>query len=291
MCYFTDESCRLTARGTIALDIDGTITRRDHQIPEDVARFFEGLTREGWQFIFVTGRPLAFAMRTLPRLSFPYLLGVQNGADLFEMPSKKRIGRFYLSPSLVKTIERLYEGEEEDFIIYSGCDFGDMCYYRPDRFSREMRDYLKELERLADALWKPVKSFEEVEQKEFPLIKCMGSREMIERLDGKLQQVKGIKRAVIKDPISGTLYLILVTHEQANKGDATLTFMERYGLKRPLITGGDDNNDIPLLGVGDVKIAMEGAPDKVRQMATIVAPPGDQMGIIKGLKEGIEGIR
>ncbi|MCB1082363.1 MAG: HAD hydrolase family protein, partial [Chlamydiia bacterium] len=67
-----------------------------------------------------------------------------------------------------------------------------------------------------------------------------------------------------------------------------LTFMEKYQLRRPLIVGGDDNNDLPLLKVGDVRIMMEGAPDMLKPYADITAPPSEQMGIIQGLKEGIK---
>ena len=60
--------------------------------------------------------------------------------------------------------------------------------------------------------------------------------------------------------------------------------MEKFQLKRPLITGGDDNNDIPLLKAGDVRIAMDGAPDALQNIAHIIAPPADRMGIIQGMK-------
>ena len=70
-------------RGVIALDIDGTITDKDHLISDEVADFFEGLYVNGWTFLFLTGRPLSFAMRTLPKLTFSYYLGVQNGSVLF----------------------------------------------------------------------------------------------------------------------------------------------------------------------------------------------------------------
>jgi hydroxymethylpyrimidine pyrophosphatase-like HAD family hydrolase len=59
-------------------------------------------------------------------------------------------------------------------------------------------------------------------------------------------------------------------------------------LKRPLITGGDDNNDIPLLKVGDIRIAMDGAPELLQNLAHIIAPPADRMGIITALEEAID---
>lgn len=274
--------------GTIALDIDGTITDRSHLIPGEVAHFFEKLNKEGWEFIFVTGRPLSFAMRTLPKLTFPYLLGVQNGADLLKMPGRKKVGRFYLDISIVKILDSLYEKEEGDFLVYSGFEKGDICYFRPEKFSQEMQTYLKKVETYSDAPWIPLKTFDIKEQTSFPLIKCFGTKKGMEDFEKKLQEVGGLKTTLIKDPLSEHLYLILITHSEADKGIAALKLMDSHGLKRPLITGGDDNNDIPLLKVGDVRIAMEGAPEELCSLADIIAPPGDKKGIIKGLEEAFK---
>ena len=73
----------LFMKGTIALDIDGTITRDDHLIPDEVVFYLESLFNERWQIILVTGRTLSFALSSIQKLQFPYLLGLQNGADLF----------------------------------------------------------------------------------------------------------------------------------------------------------------------------------------------------------------
>ncbi|QVL56837.1 MAG: HAD family phosphatase [Simkaniaceae bacterium] len=276
-------------KGTIALDIDGTITNREHQIPDGVATYFENLHKEGWQFIFVTGRAFSFAMMALPKLTFPYLLAVQNGADLIEMPSMKKVARFYLKIDVVELLDQLYEGNEGDFIVYAGYEKGDLCYFRPDRFSDEMQDYLKQVERLSASPWIRLESFKIQEQSTFPLIKCIGSKEMLEGFNQKLLAIEGLKTTLIKDPISRVFYLILITHQEADKGIAVNKFMEKFQLKRPLITGGDDNNDIPLLKVGDVRIAMDGAPDALQNIAHIIAPPADRMGIIQGIEEAIRG--
>lgn len=274
-------------KGTIALDIDGTITNLEHQIPDAVATYFENLHKEGWQFIFVTGRAFSFAMMTLPKLAFPYLLAVQNGADLIEMPSMKKVTRSYLKIDVVEFLDHLYEGCEGDFIIYAGYEKGDLCYFRPDRFSKEMQDYLKQVEKLSASPWKRLESFQIEEQSTFPLIKCIGSKEMLEGFNQKLLKVDGLKTSIIKDPISKAFYLILITHKDADKGIAVNKFMEEYQLKHPLITGGDDNNDIPLLKAGDIRIAMDGAPEALQNIAHIIAPPAEKMGIIQALEEAI----
>ena len=85
--------------------------------------------------------------------------------------------------------------------------------------------------------------------------------------------------------------MTLITHEEADKGKALKKFKELYFLKSPLITGGDDNNDIPLLREGDIRIAMDGSPEALQNLADIIAPPADRSGIIQGLQEAIAKIQ
>jgi len=274
-------------KGTIALDIDGTITGKDHMIPDRVAAYFETLYSQGWRFILITGRIFSFAMTTLNKLNFPFLLGVQNGADLLIMPEKKRVKRNYIKRDVIELLDNLYQDESGDFLIYAGFEKGDFCYYRPQKHTPEMLSYFEKLETLCPEPWQAVETFDIHEQSIFPLIKCIGTKESCEAIEKELEQHQGIKTSVIKDPISGSFYLVLVTHQDANKGTAVNHFMKDFNLPRPLITGGDDNNDIPLLRVGDVRIAMDGAPDALQNLADIIAPPAAQGGIVEAIQEAI----
>lgn len=271
-------------KGTIALDIDGTITDATHMIPDGVASYFETLYHEGWQFILITGRIFSYAMMTLSKLNFPFFLGVQNGADLLKMPEKKSLRQCYLK----KEILHLLEKKQEDFLVYAGVEKGDFCYYLPHKQSPERLAYLEQLSTLCPEPWQPLKSFHEIQQGLFPLIKCIGSKGVCEDIEAKLQEVEGIQTTVIKDPIGEAYYVALITHQEANKGAAALYFMENFQLARPLITGGDDNNDISLLKVGDVSIAMDGAPEALQNVADIMAPPAKKNGIIQGIQDAID---
>ena len=275
--------------GTIALDIDGTITDKNHLIPSEVADFFSTLYSKGWQFIFITGRPFSFAFAALSKLRFPYLLGVQNGADLIKMPEKKYIQNFYLNSDILETLETIYKDKEEDFLIYTGFKKGDFCYYRPAHFSKQGTAYLERLQKLGEEPWIPLDNFNGSECESFPLIKCFGKKSEMEEIAKKLQPFEDIQVCVIKDPANTDIFLLLITNKKANKGEGALNLLKIGHLPRPLIVGGDDNNDIPLLKVGDIKIAMEDAPDPLLSLADIIAKPSHQFGIIAALKKAIGG--
>lgn len=275
-------------KGTIALDIDGTITRDDHLIPDEVAFYLESLFKEGWQIILVTGRTLSFALSSIQKLQFSYLLGLQNGADLLQMPEKTPLKQNYFGIEVVHALDKLYVGLEEDMLIYSGFESGDFFYYRPKKFSQKFLLYLDKLKNLAASLWQEVESFDEITQKSFPLIKCVGLKAQMEALDKKVQEIEGVRTSVIRDLINRDYYLILVTHENAIKGVAVRQLMKQFSLKGPLICAGDDNNDLSMIQEADVKIVMPSAPKKLLDIADIIAPPANDCGIISALKDAME---
>ena len=102
--------------------------------------------------------------------------------------------------------------------------------------------------------------------------------------------IPGIKTSVIHDPISRELYLILITHQDADKGISLNKIVKSQKLPHPLITAGDDNNDIPLLKEGDIRIAMENSPLALQNIADIIAKPSNERGIIKAIDEAIDRI-
>lgn len=275
-------------RGTIALDIDGTITEDDHLIPDRVVSYLRELHNKGWQLMLITGRTFSFALEALEVIDFPFLLGVQNGADLLTMPERKIIGQSYFKKEVIEHLDALYEGRGEDFILYAGFERGDFCYYRPRRFSSEMLAYLSKLKRLCSKPWQPVENFGTLDQDLFPMIKCFGPEQECWDLEKQLKSGSSeIEIRMIRDPIDLAFYLLLVTHKEANKGAAVKYFMEAFGLQDPLITAGNDKNDIPLLSIGDMRISMEKAPDRLHELANIIAPSSIVGGIVEGLKEAI----
>jgi hydroxymethylpyrimidine pyrophosphatase-like HAD family hydrolase len=58
-----------------------------------------------------------------------------------------------------------------------------------------------------------------------------------------------------------------------------------------VIAAGDDENDISLLMAADTKIAMAHAPESLQQVATFIAPPTKDQGIIKALQMALRNAR
>ncbi len=272
--------------GWIALDIDGTITDGSHRAPPEVVRYLHSLEEKGWELVFITGRTFSFGYRVVKEFDFPFYLAVQNGADILHMPYKKLIARHYLDAQVIPILERAYRGEKEDFLVYAGYERGDFCYYRPERFSSLLTEHLHKIMALSPEPWRPLKSFDFDEGISFPLAKCLGTKEAMQRMNASLQAAPQVAVTLIRDPLGAEIYLNLVTAKLATKGNALQEIKQLLGKGGPVIAAGDDLNDISMLEAADIKIVMSSAPVTMHSMATILADHG----IIEALKIATGGL-
>ncbi len=275
-------------KGWIALDIDGTITLDKYTVPREVTAFLRGLSLDGWRIAMVTGRPFGFAARALSEFDFPYTFLAQNGSVALEMPQKKLLFKSYIEARSIHLVEKAYEGIDSDFIIYAGYEKGDFCYWRPNRLTAEDLAYLNELQNRQKEKWEAVDRYEDMELDAFPLIKCFGHPSKMNVIASRLRSTGKFEVSQIKDPFTEGYDLLLVTDIRASKGASLSRIFEIKGRGNCVIAAGDDENDLSLLEVADIKIAMAHAPKSLQQVATFIAPPTIHCGIITALQIAIK---
>lgn len=276
-------------QGVIALDIDGTITHQIHSIPAEVVAKLEELHQQGWSLLFVTGRPFSWAYKALKVLKVPYVLAVQNGAIALEIPQLKILSRRYLHHSMVEKMNAIIQGEELfDFILYAGYEYGDVCYYRRDRFSAEALDYYDRRRKALDEAWVDVLDFNLLAIPSFPSLKFIGKEPEIERISSKIEKALKIHIPINKDPFDPTYFVAQATHSKATKGEVLKNWLSRNKNVQFVIAAGDDRNDLSMLELANIRVVMEDAPSELLSIADIIAPSVNSMGIIQGLTKAIE---
>jgi hypothetical protein len=281
-------------KGLIALDIDGTITAKRHEVDKEVVDFLNALYSKSFILMFLTGRSYKYAESVLKDLTFPFLFATENGAELIAMPDKKIFKKHYIPKKEVIRIAKIFEHHGQDPLVYSGKEKGDFCYYRPNYFSTEMKIYLNELQQLTPGAWVRLNHFEEMEQADVPMLKGVGSEKELRPIYEELLKDKTVNPKLIHDPIRNKGKYLLVNAALATKGNIVQEFRsileKEHSQRLYLIAGGDDFNDLEMLEVADFSIALGQAPDEVKARATFVAPPASENGIIQGLNEAIQHI-
>ncbi len=273
-------------KGILSLDIDGTITTEGHRIPPEVVEALTTLQKEGWSLLFVTGRTYAFGYQTLQALSVPYFFGCYNGAITLQMPEATVVQRHYLSADLLPNLVEICARVGFDPLIHTGVEFGDYCYYRPERFEGEVRTYLERRREATKETWVAVQGFGPLKLKAFAYAKVFGPREPLLQIKGEVEGI-GLSANLIRDPLWPGHFALLMTHKEATKGGVLRDHRRRVERGALAIAAGDDENDLSMLEEADIAIAMGGAPESLRGVADIEAPPAEELGILSGLREAM----
>ncbi|MFN4173522.1 MAG: HAD-IIB family hydrolase [Parachlamydiaceae bacterium] len=263
--------------GLIALDLDGTVIHDSAPLDEKTAHYLESLAAKGLNLIFISGRTASWMIDKLKRISAPYAIAAQNGAVLIQMPDKKILDRKLISFDLIRLAEKISEEENLPFLQYGGFEENDRIFWQPERYSPVMLDYLT---RRKDAFQE---DFQEALLKQISAIKWIGKKEEIERISEKVEARLHLHAPPIRDPFNPNYYVCQATHLEANKGSALFSFKKALNLKGVSIVGGDDLNDTPLFEAGDIKIAMQAAPESLKKMADIVTP-SIEFGLMEALQ-------
>lgn len=269
-------------KGIIALDIDGTITIEKHHLDKKVNDYLSELILQGWRMIFITGRTFSFAWPVLSQLKGEYFFAVQNGAALYEMPSKRFVKKHYISTKHLSELPR-------QMLIESGKEQEDICYYMPDAFTKEELAYLRFRMSVSPERWTPVRSFNELEITEFAAGKYFATEKKCHTLAKELSQTSQLKVIVIRDPFNPGNHLAFVNAHNASKGHILEEFRKMHPADLPAIGAGDDFNDTEMLEKSTFKIVMENAPKEMHALADLIAAPAHQQGIIAALKEATSG--
>lgn len=255
-------------------------------IPSRVIDYLESLYKNNWEIALITGRIYSFAKHEIGAFRFPFLLGVQNGADILRMPDVEKCRRFYLSREDIRKIVSLNNGAPSDCFIYAGFDHGDFCYYVEENFTPQMRKYRPKIEALSHKPWQRLDSWKALPVSEAPLVKLMGTFEELTQIAEALSHTPFTK-SLIQDPFSERS-MLMFTHPKARKGECAKIIKEELGISGPWIAAGDDRNDISMIRDSDVGIAMGNAPEDVKEVAQVIAPPASEKGIIQGIEEAMK---
>lgn len=275
-------------KGIIALDIDGTITDQLLTIHPEVVKFLDKIQSEDWLLLFITGRNFPWAYRVLKELKNPYILALQNGAILLQMPNQQIIDRKYLDNSIFSELEKIAEANSTDFIVYSGFEFEDICYFRPQNFSKEQLDYLNKRKKALHEKWVELSDFSELPFHQFASVKFIEKEELNLKIVQQIESRVHLHAPLNRDPFNAAYSVAQITNSLATKGNVLQARINALKWEGAVIAAGDDYNDLSMLKIAKIRVVMANAPKDLLALADVVAPPASMQGIVQGLTYAIQ---
>jgi Cof subfamily protein (haloacid dehalogenase superfamily) len=272
----------------LALDIDGTLTDANFQVPARNITALRAAHKAGIEIMLATGRRHDYALPIAQELGFPLWLISSNGALI-----RSSAGKTFFTDRLpartaaeliqymdefrghaVLTFDRAANVPGNDSLVLESADELNKTV---SRWLEVNRPYIKFVSPLEDALT------------EDPLqaMYC-GWVAAMERLQQRLSQADFLdKITVLKTQYDHRDLCILdILNRECSKGHALRRWAEQRGIPREQVMAiGDNHNDLEMLEFAGVAVVMENASQELKQNGWMLTGSNEQSGVAQAVEE------
>lgn len=254
----------------VFVDLDGTLKNNNQKISIRNKEIIEKLFDIGILVVFTTGRPLNYTISLSKQFSASNYVISSNGAEIYNYFNKKIIYNSIISNEVLIKLNELIKKYNLFFIAncllksYTNKDFGDP--------GKKIINSLEDIfdEKISQLI---VESYDIESMKKF-------KKELINIPNIKISN----KSRNLKD--SNKILFYDITNKDVSKGNAIKILCDylKIDINKTMAIG-DSDNDIEMLQVSNVKIAMSNATDNLKKVANFVTLSNDQEGVAVVLEQ------
>lgn len=270
-------------KGTLALDIDGTLIEGYIPLPFSITSLLEKAVHNGYQIIFVTGRLYSLGLSALKELTFPYLFFPYNGAVGYAFPQGTVLTKQFFPHKKALLLDQMVQKEGHSLFLLSGHEEGEKVYYQPNTLSQELLHYVQKSLSKLGGHWEPQNHYERLRESEWAMAKVYGPKGSLSALKERLQALDLFEIKAAVDAFSPHWELLQINEKGVDKASLLTPF-----ISRPLLVAGNDLNDLPLFEIADYKIAAFKSPELLLKKSDQRGLPYEKGGIINALKEFLQ---
>lgn len=254
----------------VFVDLDGTLKNNNQKISIRNKEIIEKLFDIGILVVFTTGRPLNYTISLSKQFSASNYVISSNGAEIYNYFNKKIIYNSIISNEVLIKLNELIKKYNLFFIAncllksYTNKDFGDP--------GKKIINSLEDIfdEKISQLI---VESYDVESMKKF-------KKELINipniKISNKSRNPKDSNKILFYD----------ITNKDVSKGNAIKILCDylKIDINKTMAIG-DSDNDIEMLQVSNVKIAMSNATDNLKKVANFVTLSNDQEGVAVVLEQ------
>jgi 5-amino-6-(5-phospho-D-ribitylamino)uracil phosphatase len=249
----------------LALDLDGTLLSDSKQISQQT---LDGLRRlKDVRVVIASARPPRSVRQIYNGLGLDTLQINYNGALIWDEPRKKAVFHRPISGELVRDIIEYARDMYEEVLVV--CEILDRSYTDlPDDALTTETGKLFQHDVVA-----PIEEFSSLDTTKILLL---GDPSIIAPLESRLAQRYGDQIIILQMED----HLLQIVHPRAGKAQALAKVAEHYGIETENVMAiGDALNDLGMLQLAGVSIAMSNARPELKKIADWIAPSNNDHGV------------
>lgn len=251
-------------------DMDGTLLNNGSFVTEYSSHIISQMTAEGALITVATARTPATVVPLMDdtTTSVPYV--VMTGAAMFDRKSMTYINRQIIPNDDCNLLNEIFQNNNVNPFIYNFIDDSKLLVYHHPSMTPQEQDFYDERCNL------PLKEFTfqpfSDPNAEKILYFAVGAKEAILKIYDEITATGRFAASCYPDIFAAGIYLLEVFAIGVSKANAILKLKEQLGATR-LVAFGDNFNDIPMLEISDLAVAVSNAQPQVKDAADIIIGP------------------
>ena len=267
----------------IATDMDGTLLDPKGQLDlPRLEKILDKLDQCDIRFVIATGNEVHRMRQLLGHLAERVVLVVANGARIFENDELLQAQTW--DDAMVDKALGHFKGREcQDQFVVTGMNGG---FVKEGTVFTELDKFMTP--EMIEKLYQRMNFVDEFDSSLFGGVLKMSMVVGEERLDSVLQEVNDLFDGRVRAVSSG-YGCIDILQDGIHKAWGLVELLKRWNLKpEQIMAFGDSENDMEMLELAGISYAMESSEDRVKEIATEVAPANSQAGVYKVLENWLE---
>lgn len=265
---------QLSSFKMVVFDMDGTLLNRNHHLSERTIASIKMIANEGITVLLATGRMTSAVKNHLEKLGTPGLVISHNGALVKDVKTGKIYHHETVPKNVVMKILELLEGKET--VVHF--NFDDDIYLTvsnpySDQYSQELKVYLN----YADSL--------KYLKEEPTSILLMDSKDLLKQLLTSMSNQFLEEFDYVMMPWREDIWWLQLLPANTSKGKGVLQTAKFLGVQpEEIISFGDSYNDIEMLQISGLGIAMGNAVSELKEVADFVTLSNQEDGVALALE-------
>ena len=267
----------------IATDMDGTLLDPQGQLDlPRLEKILDQLDQRGIRFVIATGNEVHRMRQLLKYLVERVVLVVANGARIFE--NNELLQAQTWDDAMVDRALDHFKGREcQNQFVVTAMNGG---FVKKGTVFTELDKFMTP--EMIEKLYQRMNFVDEFDSNLFGGVLKMSMVVGEERSDSVLQEINELFDGHVRAVSSG-YGCIDILQDGIHKAWGLEELLKRWNLKpEQIMAFGDSENDIEMLELAGISYAMENSEDRVKEIATEVAPPNSQAGVYKVLENWLE---
>ena len=267
----------------VATDMDGTLLdpRGQLDLPR-LEKILDKLDQRGVRFVIATGNEVHRMRQLLGHLAERVVLVVANGARIFE--NNELLQAQTWDDAMVDKALGHFKGREcQDQFVVTAMNGG---FVKEGTVFTELDKFMTP--EMIEKLYQRMNFVDEFDPNLFGGVLKMSMVVGEERSESVLQEINDLFDGHVRAVSSG-YGCIDILQDRIHKAWGLVELLKRWNLKpEQIMAFGDSENDIEMLELAGISYAMENAEERVKEIATEVAPANSQAGVYQVLENWLE---